>query len=236
MQGSHPEVLGGTFVGLIPGLGAANSQPAAVPMVNPAYGSPTIAHELAESRGNPFSAMDSGDKPAPVLSRSSVAGELEVGYHDPVLGYVELRAHGGNAGIHASLGAESQAAGQTLETHLSSLTSWMNNRHTPLESLTVLTPGPNRNSESSWMSDARSSHPGSGGGSNSRDEDARQNASSEGPGDRSVDRLSKSSVTSEKPSSNFEKGDWESLTQVAGGLSSSLDLTQASRASISVMA
>jgi hypothetical protein len=78
-----------------------------------------------------------------VAGRSLSLGEhdgvraLEVGYQDPVLGYVELRAHTEGAGIHASLTAQSADSGAALEAHLSSLANWMNERRTPVESLTV---------------------------------------------------------------------------------------------------
>lgn len=66
------------------------------------------------------------------------AHSLEVGYQDPTLGYVELRAHMAGGGVHALLGADSAASGVTLEGHLASLADWMHQRATPVESLTVV--------------------------------------------------------------------------------------------------
>jgi hypothetical protein len=77
-----------------------------------------------------------------IAAASSAAGvprELQIGYQDPVLGYVELRAHSGVNGVHASLEAQSAAAGDTLSGHLSALAGWMDQRRTPAESLTVST-------------------------------------------------------------------------------------------------
>ena len=77
-----------------------------------------------------------------VAAASSATGAvraLQVGYQDPVLGYVELRAHSGANGVHATLEAQSATAGDTLAGHLSALAGWMDERRTPLESLTVST-------------------------------------------------------------------------------------------------
>jgi len=99
-------------------------------------------------QADPFRVMDEmtlpvaagGGERAATGTSINTSSELQVGYHDPVLGYVELRARSDGSGVHASLGAESTAAGVTLEGHLSSLAGWMNARHTPVESLAVLSP------------------------------------------------------------------------------------------------
>jgi len=63
---------------------------------------------------------------------------IEVGYQDPTFGYVELRAHMGDSGVHAALITQSQAAGAALQEQLGSLAGWMHERRTPVESVTVL--------------------------------------------------------------------------------------------------
>jgi hypothetical protein len=113
--------------------------------------SPAVVHGEAEISGNPFQAMDSEGKVATGHSLSSASTELQVGYQDPVLGYVELRAHADGGGVHASLGAQSAVAGETLAGHLSSLAGWMNERHTPVESLTVLAPHSESDSRSAFQ-------------------------------------------------------------------------------------
>jgi hypothetical protein len=80
----------------------------------------------------------SGRMDAAGSSGPNAAG-LQVGYQDASLGYVELRAHSDGGGIHASLEVQSAAAGDTLTGHLTALAGWMNERHTPVESLTVAT-------------------------------------------------------------------------------------------------
>jgi hypothetical protein len=64
---------------------------------------------------------------------------LEVGYQDPTLGYVELRAHLRQDGVHASLVTQSATSGAALQGQLDSLAGWMHERRTPVETLSVLT-------------------------------------------------------------------------------------------------
>jgi hypothetical protein len=90
---------------------------------------------------SPVQAAGRDGRVAAASPATDAARELQVGYQDPMLGYVELRAHSVASGVHASLEAQSAAAGDTLTGHLSALTAWMDERRTPLESLTVSTPG-----------------------------------------------------------------------------------------------
>ena len=87
----------------------------------------------------PVQATGSDGRIPAASSSASAPRELQIAYQDPVLGYVELRAHSSVNGVHASLEAESAAAGDTLTGHLSALTGWMDERRTPVESLTVST-------------------------------------------------------------------------------------------------
>lgn len=130
---------------------------------------------------NPFEAMDQMDQakgsagasgPNSRVAAASPTGDtsqaLQVGYQDPVLGYVELRAHSGANGIHASLETQSAAAGDSLTAHLSALTGWMNERRTPVESLTVSTlvsqqDSPRHERDSSAQGDGAGSQSGNSG-------------------------------------------------------------------------
>ncbi|WP_263352150.1 hypothetical protein [Acidicapsa acidisoli] len=100
-------------------------------------GADALHNSGGSTDSNPFLAMDGGRGPV-IEQSSSVANQLTVGHQDPVLGYVELRAHADGSGVHASLGVQSTAAGESLEGHLGSLASWMNERNTPVESIRVL--------------------------------------------------------------------------------------------------
>jgi hypothetical protein len=91
-----------------------------------------------EPSRNPFLSMDGEGAVPNQVSSASEAGQLVVGHQDPTLGYIELRAHSDGGAVHASLGAQSAATGETLEGHLGALESWMNERHIPVESLTVV--------------------------------------------------------------------------------------------------
>ena len=148
---------------------SANGGAAAVALVDTGHGggefslSAAPAPERVSSSGSmspsgrgaanadPFQVMDAAPSQTSTASGSdgraitgsssaSTVGQLQVGYHDPVLGYVELRAHSDGSGIHASLGTQSEAAGAALSSNLGDLTAWMNARHTPVESLSVLAP------------------------------------------------------------------------------------------------
>jgi len=124
-----------------------------------AIGGRSVSGGIAESGRNPFQALDSLDASdaenglsgprvgyqSAAAHSSSVGGvngvrALEIGYQDPALGYVELRAHTVGGGIHASLAAQSADSGSVLEAHLSSLASWMTERRTPVASLSVSSP------------------------------------------------------------------------------------------------
>jgi hypothetical protein len=111
----------GQISGLVPGPGSADA----------------FHNNEGATNNNPFLAMDGG-RSAAFEQPSGGANQLTVGHQDPVLVYVELRARADGSGVHASLGVQSTAAGESLEGHLSSLASWMNERNTPVESIRVL--------------------------------------------------------------------------------------------------
>ena len=112
------------------------------------------AESIAAVLRSPFQVMDSigtmdaahgtETQSGAATGRMSASGvstaplTLEMGYQDPVLGYVELHAHMAAGGVHASLTTQSPESGAALEGRLHSLADWMIERQTPLESLTVL--------------------------------------------------------------------------------------------------
>lgn len=95
---------------------------------------------------NPFHAMDSVSARSVDLGGLSAArGQgLAVGYQDPALGYVELRAHQAAGAVHAELVTSSAASGHLLEAHLGSMDNWLRERQTPVESLSVIAQGADR--------------------------------------------------------------------------------------------
>ena len=110
-------------------------------------------NRAGESSRDPFAAMDTGSGAGPGLrsegmaaslgGRSSGGGgrSLEVGYQDSTLGYVELRAQMGQGGVHAALVASTPGAEASLASSLGALSGWLDARHTPVESLTVVGQG-----------------------------------------------------------------------------------------------
>ncbi len=163
-----PGTAPGTVSGTVSGTGAATqSAVVSGAQLVPVSGAPALvsgqhgaafapashgeADSIAMVSRSPFQAMDSMDAVHGTETRSSVAAgsmsaggisaappTLEMGYQDPALGYVELHAHMAAGGVHASLTTQSPESGAALEGHLHSLADWMNERQTPLESLTVL--------------------------------------------------------------------------------------------------
>ncbi len=85
------------------------------------------------------SAADLAVRPAPLTGSDILAKvpHLSVGYNDPALGYIELRAHAAEGGVHAALMTQSTSAGEALQGSLSELSDWMRHRQTPAERLTV---------------------------------------------------------------------------------------------------
>lgn len=123
---------------------------------------------------NPFDLIDGGTAHGVThgvseasITHAGAAGELQMGYQDPDLGYIELRAQTSRSGIHASLGTESATTGAALEGHLNSLTGWMSARQTPVESLTILPPGTSvalqANTHGTWQSDGSEANGTAGG-------------------------------------------------------------------------
>jgi hypothetical protein len=110
-------------------------------------------NRAGESSRDPFAAMDAGSGAGPGLradgmaaslgGRSSGGGgrSLEVGYQDSTLGYVELRAQMGQGGVHAALVASTPGAEASLASSLGALSGWLDARHIPVESLTVVGQG-----------------------------------------------------------------------------------------------
>jgi len=119
---------------------------------------------------HPMSSFANADRDVRAQSgtlHATSVGQLQVGYEDPVLGYVELRAQSVGGSVHASLGTHSEMAGEALTGNLNDLSAWMDARHTPVDSLRVIalheTPGVI--AHRSGLNGAADGFGGSGGGS-----------------------------------------------------------------------
>lgn len=176
--------------------------------------------DSSEAGRNPFEVMDQIGQmdqatgsagmtgPGSRVTASSAAGgmahAIQVGYQDPVLGYVELRAHSGANGVHAFLETQSSAAGDTLTAHLGALTGWMNERRTPVESLTVSTLASQQDLS---RHERDSSEHGDSAGSQARDGGFGHGSLGDGIlTDRREERSSVSSVSSPRSSSVAASG------------------------------
>jgi trimeric autotransporter adhesin len=109
-----------------------NSSPSEVTVANTHSGaSPTPAS------ANPFDGIDSG---APSQSPGwlrATSHQVEAGYHDPSMGWVEVRANEGTGGVHATLIPATPGAADTLGQHLAGMTNYLNERETPIATLNV---------------------------------------------------------------------------------------------------
>ncbi|WP_263359580.1 flagellar hook-length control protein FliK [Acidicapsa ligni] len=147
IHGSHSE--GATTLGTVEsgGVSVASSQSGAPGFLGTHESVSHGAGDLltGEAGANPFDVLDAGGESSDIGLGSGVASRqpgtargLEVGYQDSALGYVELHAHVAGGGIHASLVAQSTASGDALNHQLSSLASWLEERKTPVDSITVV--------------------------------------------------------------------------------------------------
>ncbi|HTJ30483.1 MAG TPA: hypothetical protein VL346_08280, partial [Acidobacteriaceae bacterium] len=71
------------------------------------------------------------------LHASSASSGLVAGYHDPQLGYIELKAHLGSDGVHASIAAATPEVSSILAGHVPALHQWLHERQTPVETLSI---------------------------------------------------------------------------------------------------
>jgi hypothetical protein len=109
-------------------------------------GSPTSAEsggtsaKSATGVSDPFAALDSEASRSATATGRTSSRQAEAGFQDPDLGWVGVRANSSGEGIHASLVPTSAEAGQSLGGHLAGLNTYLDEHHTPVESLTVATP------------------------------------------------------------------------------------------------
>lgn len=104
---------------------------------------------------DPFNAIDRGT-PAVRGTVAAAQRSLSVGYQDPVLGYVELRASVKSNGLHAALTTVTEGARDSLGAQMGGLHDWMITRHIPLTSLGVMASGTDAESASADRLESRS--------------------------------------------------------------------------------
>ena len=112
-----------------------------------------------------FSAMDA--EPTQGASTWIHAGpqHAEAGFQDPSLGWVGVRADLGASGIHAALVPGSGEAAQVLGSQMAGLNAYLNEHHTPVETLTLASAGSHGNESLMEQGSNQRSQQGSGQGS-----------------------------------------------------------------------
>jgi hypothetical protein len=95
------------------------------------------------------------------------AQRAEAGFQDPVLGWVGVRADMSGGSVHASLVPGSADAAQALGGHMAGLSSYLAEQHTPVETLTLATPGGTgtESGAGQGMNQEAGQNPGQGGSS-----------------------------------------------------------------------
>jgi len=111
-----------------------------------AHGAMNTAHGIAVSTTN-YAAASTAHETFAALDAETTAGtttwihagaqRAEVGFQDPSLGWVGVRAELGGGGVHAALVPGSADAAQTLGGHLAGLNSYLDEQHTPVATLTM---------------------------------------------------------------------------------------------------
>lgn len=87
-----------------------------------------------------FAALDSSNSAAPTWVHAGQR-EAEAGFQDPSLGWIGVRADASSSGVHATLLPSSYQASQELGGHLAGLNSYLSEQRTPVETLTLASPG-----------------------------------------------------------------------------------------------
>jgi hypothetical protein len=133
--GQSPELAVATS-GLIQGLAGVQG------VAGEAIGSNGSAHAVAEpDSAETFAAMDASAGPGRPAWIHAGAQQAEAGFQDPALGWVSVRADSSGSGIHAELVAGSNDAAQVLSGHMAGLNAFLTEHHTPVETLTLSSPG-----------------------------------------------------------------------------------------------
>lgn len=87
--------------------------------------------------GTPFDGIDNATSMQDSGWLRSSAHQVEAGYHDPTLGWVEVRANEGAGGVHATLTPASESAANSLGEHLAGIANYLSQRETPVAALSV---------------------------------------------------------------------------------------------------
>lgn len=142
-------VEGATQVGSVhpaqPGA-AAQDGPVLAPVRDPAAigatanqgsGSPSATPNSSESPSDAFATIDAGIATGSHTWVHAGAQRAEAGFEDPDLGWIGVRADTSGGGIHAALIPGSADASQMLGGHMADLHTYLTDRHTQVDTLTL---------------------------------------------------------------------------------------------------
>jgi hypothetical protein len=142
-----------------------------------------------------FTALDGGTRSGAPNWIHAGAQQAEAGFQDPALGWVGVRADASGGQVHATLIPGSADAAQALGGHMAGLNAYLTETHTPVETLTLATPG---SREAAFYAGQNQSSNSNQGFNQSSSQNAGQQGSSESqPGPQTVSPLSTVAVPSE---------------------------------------
>jgi hypothetical protein len=172
-------------------------------------------HSSGPDSAETFAALDAGAVPGKPAWVHAGAQRAEVGFQDPDLGWVGVRADLSGGGVHAALVPGSANAAVTLGGHLAGLNSYLAEQHTPVETLTLAAP---ENREAGLGAGQDMNQGMSQGFNQGESPHAGQGAGAESPTNRGPGVSSTSVAASQEVSAGIGRTDGMGFGQGSGGI------------------
>jgi hypothetical protein len=125
----------------------------------------SVSGKTGGSAGETFAALDAEAGRAASSWVHAGAHSAEAGFEDPALGWVGVRADLGAGGVHAAVVPGSAAAADALGGHMAGLNTYLREQHTPIETLTLASPGGRDSGAGQGMQQGQGQESGQGGSS-----------------------------------------------------------------------
>jgi hypothetical protein len=87
-----------------------------------------------------FAALDEQNPPGAPVWIHTGGNTAEAGFKDPTLGWVGVRAQVDDGGVHAAVMPATADASQALSSNMTNLSAYLDEHHTPVQTLTMATP------------------------------------------------------------------------------------------------
>jgi hypothetical protein len=107
---------------------------------SPQASTPLQIRDPESSGREVFAALDAGSAESTPKWVRAGAHQAEAGYQDPDIGWVSVRAHARADGVHAALVPSSTEAAQSLGGHLSTLSAYLADHHSSVQSVSISAP------------------------------------------------------------------------------------------------